>query len=250
MSPLESVDRHTASSQKLLTSKQPTPHSVPALAPSLSSDLIPPSPQSLNLVSQHLLDRTQTEDSNFVDITTIDNRYKGKAPLDGVGEEAVFEGQNTPFDMDSFRSHTYLGRGSRYAPRLATLGIQWFRPIRSLGIEWSPPVEDIDILHTDSGQPLFSQESTPSFTVKVSTFGVGEEAIFHTSPSPRLPTDSSSSPSFPVRRSDAPPFFSPGCSDDDIFPTPPSSTSPRSDDGDPHSVAYTTLDSGRKEKVQ
>jgi len=25
-------------------------------------------------------------------------------PIDGVGEEAVLEGQNTPFDMDSFRS--------------------------------------------------------------------------------------------------------------------------------------------------
>jgi len=129
MSPLESADRHTASSQKLLTSKQPTPHTVPALSPSLSSDLIPPSPQSLNLVSQRLVDRTQTGDSNLVDMTTIDSRYKGKVSLVGVGEEAVFEGQNTPFDMDSFRSHTYLGRASRYAPRLATLGIQWFRPI-------------------------------------------------------------------------------------------------------------------------
>ena len=96
---------HTATSLKLLTSKQPTPHAAPALAPSLSSDLITHSPQSLNLVSQNLLDRTQTGDSNLVDITTIDSIYKGKVLLDGVGEEAIFEGQNTPFDMDSFRSH-------------------------------------------------------------------------------------------------------------------------------------------------
>jgi len=136
-----------------------------------------------------VFDRTQTGDSNLVDITTIDNSYKGKVLLDGVGEEAVFEDQNTPFDMDSFRSHTCLGRASRYAPCLATLGIQWFRPISSLGIEWPPPVEDIDILHTDSDQPLLSQESTPSVTVQVPTAGVGEEAIFHTSPSPRLPPD-------------------------------------------------------------
>jgi len=153
MSPLESTDRHTASSQKLLPSKQSTPHGAPALEPSPASDLFPPSPQSLNLVSQHLLDRTQTGDSNLVDITTIDTSYKGKVPLDGVGEEAVFEGQNTPCDMDSFRSHTCLGRASRYAPRSATLGIQWFRSISSLGIEWSPPVEDIDILHTGNDQP-------------------------------------------------------------------------------------------------
>ena len=123
--------------------------------------------------------------------------------------------------MDSVRSRTCLGRSSRYVPRLTTLGIQWFRPISSLGIEWPPPVEDIDILHTGSGQPLLSQESTPSFTVQVPTAGVGEEAIFHTSPSLRLPPASSSSPSFPVRRSDAPPFFSPGRSDDGILPTPP-----------------------------
>ena len=199
--------------------------------PSLSSDLITHSPQSLNLVSQNLVDRTQTGDSNLVDITTIDSSYKEKVPIDGVGEEAVFEGQSTPFDMDSCSSRTGIGRASRYAPQLATLGIQWFRPNSNLGIEWSPPVEDIDILHTCSGQPLLSQELTPSFTVQVPIDGVGEEAIVDTSPSPRLPPASPSSPSFPVRRSDAPPFFSPGCSDDGILPTPPSSTSPRSDDG-------------------
>jgi len=104
-----------------------------------------------------------------------------------------------PLDMDSFRSRSCISRSGRYAPRLAALGIQWFRPNSSLGIGWPPPVEDND--------------------------------IFHTSPSPRLPPASPSSPSFPVRRSDAPPFFSPGRSDDSILPTPPSSTSPRSDDG-------------------
>ena len=128
MPPLESADRHTAPSQKLLTSKQPTPHAAPALAPSLSSDLITHNPQSLNLLSHKLLDRTQAGDSNLVDITTIDSSYREKVPIDGVDEEAVFEGQNTPFDMDSFRSRTCIGRASRYAPQLATLGIQWFRP--------------------------------------------------------------------------------------------------------------------------
>jgi len=97
--------------------------------------LITHSPQSLNLVSQNLLDRTQTGDSNLVDITTIDSSYREKMPIDGVGEEAVLEGQNTPFDMDSFSSRTCIGRASRYAPQLATLGIQWFRPKNSLGIE-------------------------------------------------------------------------------------------------------------------
>jgi len=75
--------------------------------------------------------------------------------------------------MDSVWSRTCLGHSSRYVPRLATLGIQWIQPISSLGIEWPPPVEDIDILHTGSGQPLLSQESTPSFTVQVLIPGVG-----------------------------------------------------------------------------
>ena len=92
-------------SKSRLAVKQPTPHAAPALAPSLSSDLITHSPQSLNLLSQKLLDRTQAGDSNLVDITTIDSSYREKVPIDGVGEEAVLEGQNTPFDMDSFRSH-------------------------------------------------------------------------------------------------------------------------------------------------
>jgi len=104
MSPLASADRHTAPSQKLLTSQQPTQHAAPALAPSLSSDLITHSPQSLNLVSQNLLDRTQTGDSNLVHIPTIDNSYRAKVLIDEVGEEAVLEGQNTPFDMDFCRS--------------------------------------------------------------------------------------------------------------------------------------------------
>ena len=80
MSPLASADRHTAPSQKLLTSKQPTPHAAPALAPSLSSDLITHSPQSLNLVSQNLLDRTQTGDSNLVANTTVDSSHEEKVP--------------------------------------------------------------------------------------------------------------------------------------------------------------------------
>ena len=80
MSPLESADRHTAPSQKLLTSKQPTSHAAPALAPSLSSDLITHSPQSLNLVSQNLLDRTQTGDSNLVANTTVDSSHEEKVP--------------------------------------------------------------------------------------------------------------------------------------------------------------------------
>jgi len=51
MSPLESADRHTAPSQKLLTSKQPTPHAAPALAPSLSSVLITHSISTFESVS-------------------------------------------------------------------------------------------------------------------------------------------------------------------------------------------------------
>jgi len=116
-----------------------------------------------------------------------------QVPIDEVGEEAVLEGQNMSLGMDSFRSRSCISRTGRYLSRLAALSIQWCQSISDLGIEWPPPVEDNGIFHT-----------------------------------PRLPP---SSPSFPVRRSDAPPFFSPGRCDDGILPTPPSYTSPRSDDG-------------------
>jgi len=125
--------------------------------------------------------------------------FTGQLPIDGVGKEAVLQGQNMPLDMDFFRARSCISRAGRYPSRLAELSIQWCRSISSLGIEWPPPVEDNGILHT--------------------------------APFPRLPPSSPSSPSFPVKRSDAPPFFSPGRSDDGILPTPPSSTSPRSDDG-------------------
>jgi len=122
-----------------------------------------------------------------------------QVPINWVGEEVVLEGQNMQLDMDSFKSRSCISRAGRYPSRLSALSIQWCWLISSLGIEWPLTVEDNGILHT--------------------------------TPSPCLPPSSPSSPCFPVRRSDAPPFFSPGRSDDDILPTPPSSTSPRSDDG-------------------
>jgi len=50
---------------------------------------------------------------------------------------------------------------------------------------------------------------------------VKDHGILNTPPPPRL---TSSSPSFPFRRSDAPPSFSPSCHDDGILPTPHFST--------------------------
>jgi len=138
--------------------------------------------------------------------------FKVQVLIDGVGEEAVLEGHNMRLDMDSFRSRSCISRAGRYPSRLAELFIQWCWSISRLGIEWPLPVEDNGILRT--------------------------------TPSPRLPPSSPSSPSFPVRRSDAPPFFSPGRSDDGILPTPPSSTSPRSDDDIlPTPPFYTSLPS-------
>jgi len=48
--------------------------------------------------------------------------------------------------------------------------------------------------------------------------------LLHTPLSPRLPPSPLSSPSFPVRRLDSPPFFTPGRFDDGILPTPHIST--------------------------
>ena len=120
--------------------------------------------------------------------------FTEQVPIDEVSEEAVLERQTMQRqDTDSFRSRSCISRAGCYPSQLAALSIQWCWLISSLGIEWPPPVDDNGILHTTPSPP--------------------------------------SSPSFPVRRSDAPPFFSPGRSDDGILPTPPSSTSPRSDDG-------------------
>ena len=87
-----------------------------------------------------------------------------QVPIDGVGEEAVLEGQSMPLGMDSFRSRSCISRAGRYPSRLAALSIQWCRSISSLGIEWPPPVEDNGILHTTPSPRLSpSSPSSPSF---------------------------------------------------------------------------------------
>jgi len=80
MPPLELADRHPAPSQKLPTSKQPTPPAAPALAPPLSSTSFVSSPLSLNLLSYTLPHTLQTGNSNFVANTTIDSSHKDKVP--------------------------------------------------------------------------------------------------------------------------------------------------------------------------
>jgi len=80
MQPLEAADRHPAPSQKLPTSKQPTPPAAPASAPPLSSASIAPSPLSLNLLPYTLNHSLQTGDSNLVANTTIDSSRKEKVP--------------------------------------------------------------------------------------------------------------------------------------------------------------------------
>ena len=75
-----SADRHPAPSQKLPTSKQPTPPAAHASAPPLSSASIAPSPLSLNLLSYTPPHSTQTGDSNLVVNTTIDSSRKEKVP--------------------------------------------------------------------------------------------------------------------------------------------------------------------------
>jgi len=76
MPPLESADRHPTPSQKLPTSKQPTPLAAPALATPLSSASIAPSPLSLNLLP--INPPSQTGDSYLVAYTTIDSSRKEK----------------------------------------------------------------------------------------------------------------------------------------------------------------------------
>jgi len=68
-----------AISQKLPMSKQPTPPAAPASAPPLSSDLISPSPLSLNLLP--INPPSQTGDSHLVAYTTINSSCKEKVHL-------------------------------------------------------------------------------------------------------------------------------------------------------------------------
>jgi len=132
---LEPADRHPAPSQKLPTSKQPTPPAAPASAPPPLSASIAPNPLFLNLLPRN--PPSQTGDSNLVADKTINISHKEvvpqqqghsllplpvdgsgqpllsqestssftvQVPINEVGEEAVLERQNMSFDM------TLLGR--------------------------------------------------------------------------------------------------------------------------------------------
>jgi len=87
MSPLESADRHPTLSQKLPTSKQPTPPAAPASAPLLSSASISPSSVSLNLLP--INPPSQTGDSNLVANKIIDSSHKGKVPQQKARRHAL-----------------------------------------------------------------------------------------------------------------------------------------------------------------
>ena len=78
MPPLESANRHPAPSQKLPTSRQPTPPVAPASAPPLSSASIALSSLSLNLLP--IDPPLQTGDSNLVADKTINSSHKEKVP--------------------------------------------------------------------------------------------------------------------------------------------------------------------------
>ena len=106
MTPLEPADRHPAPSQKLSTSRQPAPHTAPALAPPLSSVLIALSSLSLNL--PYMNPPSQTGDSNLVADKTIDNIHRKKesqqkarrhvlaSPPLVASDDAVGAGRSTP----------------------------------------------------------------------------------------------------------------------------------------------------------
>jgi len=76
MTSLGHASRHPAISQKLPTSKQPTPPAAPASASPLSSTWISPSPPSLNL--PYINPPSQTGDSHLVAYTAIDSNRKEK----------------------------------------------------------------------------------------------------------------------------------------------------------------------------
>jgi len=76
MTPLEPADRHPAISQKLPTSKQPTPLAAPASAPPLSSALIAPNPLFMNLLP--INPPSQTGDSHLVAYMIINSSPKEK----------------------------------------------------------------------------------------------------------------------------------------------------------------------------
>ena len=80
MPPLESTDRHPATSQKLPMSTQSTLPAAPASAPLLPSASIVPIPLSLNLLPKTPLYSTQTGDPNLVANTTVDSSHEEKVP--------------------------------------------------------------------------------------------------------------------------------------------------------------------------
>jgi len=242
MPPFESANRHPEPSQKLPTSKQPTPPAAPASAPPLSSALIAPSPLSLNLLSYTPPHSTQTGDSNLVANTTINSSRKEKVPQQQgqdigrptsnlvvkVTQSLAISPSHRGFVL-KMRSPTRSGGFVwKYLPLSECCNDNLFRhaattadsviPCSSTLADRPPSLSPFPI--DGRGQPLFSPESTSSHTDQVPIDEDSEEAIFagqntgspavkgngilHTPVSSRLPHSSSFSP---FRRSD-PPLFS------------------------------------------
>jgi len=87
MTPLVSADQHPTPSQKLPTSKQPTPPAAPASAPPLSFASIAPSSLSLNLLPINA--PSQTGDLNLVANKTIDSSHKENVPQQKARRHAL-----------------------------------------------------------------------------------------------------------------------------------------------------------------
>jgi len=257
MTPLGPANRHPAISQKLPTSKQPTPPAAPASAPPLSSASIAPSPLSLNLLP--INPPSQTGDSHLVTYTTIDSSRMEKVQQQqgqdigrpasnlvvkvtqspaispghwGVCVEDEVSHPGRRVCVEVFASFGMLQRhpfSARCNHRDSVI------PCSSTLVDRPPSLLPFPI--DGHGQPLFSPESTSSHTDQVPIDEDSEEAIFavqntgspavkgnvilHTPVFPCLADSSSLSP---FRRSDPPPSSTSTRFDDSILPTPHFST--------------------------
>jgi len=138
MPPLESADQHLAPSQKLPTSKQLTPPAAPASAPPLSPASIAPSSLSLNLL------QINPPSQIFFPFWWLS--YNKLFYLSQIGDSNVVADKT----IDS--SHKEV------VPQ------QQGHSLLSLPVD-------------GSGQPLLSQESTPSLTVQVPIAEDGEKTV-------------------------------------------------------------------------
>jgi len=269
---LESANRHPTPSQKLPTLKQPTPPAAPASAPLLLSASISPNSLSLNLLP--INPPSQTGDSNLVANKKIDSSHKEKVPQQKARRHAlaspllVASDEMTPLgpaDLQPASSQKLPTlkqptppaahasapplSSACIAPGFLSLNLLPINPPSQTGDSNLVADETIDSSHREKvpQQKACRHALVSPLLVASDEMTPLEPADRQLAISQKLPT--SKQPTPPAAPASAPPLSSAS-----IAPSPLSlnllSINPPSQTGDSHLVAYTTIDSSRKEKVQ